>query len=582
MKISVDKGRCTECGACREACPYKPDSIAILSCRHCDAESAECRLSCQKGAIKRVGDILIITDACDGCMECSCPYGAIVFSSVLQRAVKCDMCSDYEAPLCIAVCPEHCISFREDKNPLGWFVSCDGQKEGVRPYVVGLPSLTTEEQKLVKSVLEIFAEKVEADGKITLQRVRRELTDFCEKHNIYMEKTQFEYLSKVILGSAASFCPLDPLLSDPDIEEIAVVGLNKPIYVYHRHEGWLETNCFFTSQEAVINIINKMARPLGRRITLKSPRLNAVLHDGSRVHASIPPLSSVELTIRKFRESPFTPQELVALGTFSSTAMAFLWFLFHADLNIIIAGNTASGKTTSLNSLFSFVPTTERILIAEETPEINIPHPHKVKLLANPELGIDMKELVYDSLRMRPDRVIVGEVRNPAELAALLETMMSGQARGSYATFHAHSAKELIMRMRAMGAIPTDIQSIDLVVVQRRMMLYNPKLCTKYEVRRVIEICEVSKGELTTIPIFKYDFSEGRLAKTVRDSALVNYILATTDLSIEEFEEELLLRERFLDYLKAGRKNFFETIKEIERFTNDKRYKDSVREIVEK
>ena len=138
----------------------------------------------------------------------------------------------------------------------------------------------------------------------------------------------------------------------------------------------------------------------------------------------------------------------------------------------MISGNTASGKTTTLNALFSFVPANERVLIAEETPEIMIPHAHQMRLVASREMGIGLKDLVYDTLRMRPDRMIVGEVRSREEAGALFDVLLAGQARGCYATFHAQSAEEARSRFRHLGVNPEDLSSLDCIVVQRRMLRY--------------------------------------------------------------------------------------------------------------
>jgi Flp pilus assembly CpaF family ATPase len=281
------------------------------------------------------------------------------------------------------------------------------------------------------------------------------------------------------------------LLKDNELEEIAIIGINKPVYVYNMKKGWLETNLYFRNEETVIAVINKIARQVGRRITYQNPKINAVLPDGSRLHASIPPISNIEMTIRKFKSNPITPCDIINSGVYSLDAVAFLSLVFQSDYNVLIAGNTASGKTTTLNALFSFVPLSDRILIIEETPEINIPHPHKIKLLSNSELKISMKELVEDSLRMRPDRVIVGEVRTEEETASFIETILSGQARGSYATFHAQSSEEAVKRMLNLKISRYDINSIDFILIQRRIMKYDPLKRKYWEERKGIEISEI-------------------------------------------------------------------------------------------
>jgi len=186
------------------------------------------------------------------------------------------------------------------------------------------------------------------------------------------------------------------------------------------------------------------------------------------------------------------------------------------DCSILIGGNTASGKTTTLNAFFSFIPGNERVVITEETPEINIPHGHQLRLVANREMGITLKDLVYDTLRMRPDRMIVGEVRNREETEALFDVLLAGQARGSYATFHAQSVDEALSRLRSFGIREDDLSSIDCIVVQRRMLTYDPKKRRNTEVRRVVEMAEVEGG--TMLYRHGHGMRYGRLLERVAES----------------------------------------------------------------
>jgi Flp pilus assembly CpaF family ATPase len=395
------------------------------------------------------------------------------------------------------------------------------------------------------------------------------LLQICRDSGLLMETDQFDYLSKIAFMHIWGYGPLDPLLADDRLEEIAVIGLKKPVYVYKRGEGWLSTDCVFTEQEAFVNLVNKMARPLGRRLTHQTPRLNAVLPDGSRIHASMPPLSQLELTVRKFRANPISVPDLVNFRTFSPEALAFLWLAMKTDTSIIVAGNTASGKTSTLNALFSFVPLDERVLITEETPEINIPHKHKIGLLASPELGIGMCELASDSLRMRPDRVIVGEVRTKDETKALLEAITSGQARGSYATFHAHSADEAIARMRSLGVLETDIASIGLIVVQKRIAGSGKAK----EIRLVTEISElkIEAGSAKAVQLYVYDYESKSLKRTAaHDSETEREIRRAFGLSESGFKRELADRSKLLSSLAKKKRSFFETVVSIQTYERRK------------
>ena len=197
------------------------------------------------------------------------------------------------------------------------------------------------------------------------------------------------------------------------------------------------------------------------------------------------------------------PRALVSVGTAGAGVMAFLGMCMECYLNVLVAGNTGSGKTSTLNSLFSFIPADERIILVEETPEISLPHRHLVRLSVCDELGVRMDELVSDTLRMRPDRVIVGEVRTPQESRAFVNTMLAGQGKGSYATFHAQTGREALTRLQSFGISAADLFALDLIVVQRRWAQKGKLL------RRVTEIAVQDSGRLE--PAYGYDFRKDSL-----------------------------------------------------------------------
>lgn len=449
---------------------------------------------------------------------------------------------------------------------LGWLI-----KKEEAEYNLDLPKLSEDEQKVVYGIEELFKEASkyeDIDSKEKAeQKIKKLITLHLSDLKIKAEEDQINYLTEMATAHIFGFGFLDKLLKDDNIEEIGIIGLDKPVYVYLRNKGWQRTNGYFTDMELIIDIINKMARQLGRRITFQNPRLNAILPDGSRLHASIPPISKVELTIRKSKENPFTIFDLINYKTINEDALALIWLLMQSDLSVLISGNTASGKTTTLNSLFSFISLNERILISEETPEINIPHEHKVNLVSNSELGINISSLVADNLRMRPDRVIVGEVRNEEEVQALIDTILSGQARGSYATFHAQSSKETLRRLHSLGVLDIDLQSIDLIIVQRRMMKYDVKTRETKEIRRIIEISEVDKEEtMKTQPLFIYDYEKDELKQMYKNSKLIEHVRRSLGITRKELDEELKVRADFLRKTKKQNVNFDESVQKIQEF----------------
>jgi pilus assembly protein CpaF len=277
--------------------------------------------------------------------------------------------------------------------------------------------------------------------------------------------------------------PLEPLLRDETITEVMVNG---PRQVYIEKAGKIElTSVGFQNDEHVMRIIDRIISPLGRRVDESSPMVDARLVDGSRVNAIIPPLSLVGpvLTIRKFAASPLTTDDLIRFGTSTPEMFDFLRACVEARLNVFVSGGTGSGKTTMLNVLSSFIPNDERIVTIEDAAELQLRQEHVVTLEARPPNiegrgAIPIRELVRNALRMRPDRIIVGECRS-GEALDMLQAMNTGHD-GSMSTGHSNSPRDMLARLETMvlmagvdlplRAIREQIASaVDLVVHQERM-----------------------------------------------------------------------------------------------------------------
>ncbi len=354
--------------------------------------------------------------------------------------------------------------------------------------------------------------------------------DFLSNKKMILDAEQKKYLFNLINFEINYFGPLTPLIQDKDkIEEIAIIGLgtNSPIYVYIANVGWTKANFYFNDEEYVKELINKMSRSVGRQISLNNPLLNASLPNGSRLNAIISPISNKDpiITLRKFKFNPLTPIDLINYNTFSKDVATFLWLAMQTDSNILIAGNTGSGKTTTLNAIFSFVQQNERIIICEETPEVNIPHEHKIRLKIDEKKGINMNELIISTLRMRPDRLIVGEIRTKEEINSFIDTMLAGQGKGSYATFHALSTKDCLERLKKLGALEQDISAIDLIIMQRRWNTIDIQTNSQKELRKIIEISEIIDNQI--VPIYQYDFSNNEWLNLNKSIRLKNKIEIT-------------------------------------------------------
>jgi len=322
-----------------------------------------------------------------------------------------------------------------------------------------------------------------------------------------------EQLFREILDELLGFGILQPLLDDPEISEIMVNGAKK---VYIERQGKiLKTNIAFNNDEEVIRLIEKIVLPLGRRIDADNPMVDARLPDGSRVNAVIPPVAidGPTITIRKFQKDKLTVDQLIALGSLTREMAEFIRACVVARLNIVISGGTGSGKTTLLNVLSGFIPPDERIVTIEDAAELKLQQEHVVRLeTKSPDTegkgGVTVRDLVRNALRMRPDRIIVGEVRG-GEALDMLQAMNTGHD-GSLTTLHANSPRDAISRLETMCLmagmdLPVRVirqqiaSAIDLIIQQSRL---------KDGSRKVTSITEVvgMEGDMVVMSeIFRFE-----------------------------------------------------------------------------
>lgn len=298
--------------------------------------------------------------------------------------------------------------------------------------------------------LEKLTKMPSSELRVTLDRlVGRYLAD----EQVVITQQDRERLISKIIDESVGYGPLEPLLEDDEITEITVNG---PFEVYYEKKGILhKTDVQFRDEEALRHVIDRIVAPLGRRIDVSSPLVDARLPDGSRVNAVIPPVSlkGSLVSIRKFRKDPITLEDLINFDSLTDEMAQFLTSLVKSKLNIIISGGTGSGKTTLLNALACFIPENERIVTIEDMAELRIPHGHVAGMEARPanvegKGEITIRQLVRNALRMRPDRIIVGEVRG-AEAFDMLQAMNTGH-EGSLTTVHANSPKDALSRLEGM------------------------------------------------------------------------------------------------------------------------------------
>ncbi len=374
---------------------------------------------------------------------------------------------------------------------------------------------TPEITRLKNHLMDVVLREMEARPPIGTDRrevIKEYLNYAYQSLKIQLPTSVREQIFHEIMDDLLGFGPLQPLLDDPEINEIMVNG---PKLVFIERKGHLvKTNITFENDEQVIRLIDRIILPLGRRIDHDSPTVDARLPDGSRVNAVIPPVAidGPTITIRKFQKEKFTVEQLINFGTLTKNMAEFIRACVVSHLNIIISGGTGSGKTTLLNVLSGFIPEDERIVTIEDAAELKLQQEHIVRMEAKPpnsegRNAVTIRDLVRNALRMRPDRIVVGEVRS-GEALDMLQAMNTGHD-GSLTTLHSNSPRDTISRLETMCLmagidLPLKVvreqiaAAVDLIIHESRL---------RDGTRRVTSITEVSGMEGDTVvmtEIFKF------------------------------------------------------------------------------
>ncbi|MBX3028713.1 MAG: CpaF family protein [Chloroflexi bacterium] len=355
--------------------------------------------------------------------------------------------------------------------------------------------------RIQQRVIQDLDPKLDLSNQIEVRRQIEEIFGRAlEEEALALTRAERVRMLEQITDEIVGLGPMEPLLRDESVTEVMVNG---PRQVYIERSGKLElTNVTFQNDDHVLRIIDRIIAPIGRRIDESSPMVDARLTDGSRVNAIIPPLSLVGpvITVRKFSATPYTVDDLVRFGTATPEMFDFLKACVEARLNVFVSGGTGSGKTTSLNVLSSFIPSDERIVTIEDAAELQLRQEHVITLESRPSNiegkgAVPIRELVRNSLRMRPDRIIVGECRG-GEALDMLQAMNTGHD-GSMSTGHANSPRDMLSRLETMvlmagvdlplRAIREQVASaVDLIVQQSRL---------KDGSRKIVNITEVQGME---------------------------------------------------------------------------------------
>lgn len=347
---------------------------------------------------------------------------------------------------------------------------------------------------------------------------------------------------------------LEILLDDNNLEEIVVNNAEEPVWVYHHKHGWLKTNVVLKDEGLVSHYSSLIGRKVGRSITLLSPLLDAHLTSGDRVNATLFPITTKgnTITIRKFAARPITITDMLRSRTVSVSSAALIWMAVQYELSTLVTGGTGSGKTSFLNVVASFFPPNQRVVSIEDTRELQLPkYLHWVPMVTrepNPEGKgeVSMLDLVVNSLRMRPDRIVVGEIRRKKEAEVLFEAMHTGHS--VYATLHANNTEETITRLTNP---PIETPKALLPAISLIAVMYRNR---RTGIRRLFQLSEILKNSTANV-LMQYDMASDRILNANNSSRLFPELEMQTGLSSQEINNDLKEKAEILKWL--AKKNIY-------------------------
>ncbi|EFD92229.1 MAG: type II secretion system protein E [Candidatus Parvarchaeum acidophilus ARMAN-5] len=402
--------------------------------------------------------------------------------------------------------------------------------------------------------------KIQELSQTTSELLKRDFLDIVQKKLIKLipgmpEKSYIE-LSATLLHEMFGLGIIEILDNDANLEEIVINDSKTYVKVYHVKYGWLETNVKIETESKIEAYSQQIARKVGRQITNLNPLLDAQLPNGDRVNATLYPISTHgnTLDIRKFRADPWTVIDFLERGTLSKELVSFVWQAMQYELSFLVTGGTASGKTSMLNVFLPFIPPNQRIITIEDTSELVLPkYMHWVPMLTRQKNAegkgeVTMLDLLLNSLRMRPDRLVVGEIRKKEDAQTLFEAMMTGHS--VYATMHAETAQQVVKRLVSE---PIDLPEIEVATLDLIITAFRQR---RTGVRRVLELAEIVERqisgvtELKTNNLFEWKPRSDKIERTINTSQKLSTKLALySGLTSDEMADDLKEKVTVLQWM---------------------------------
>ncbi len=404
-------------------------------------------------------------------------------------------------------------------------------------------------QELIKQVnLGIVEITDNKKTSIVEDKFKETIKILIDKYFPDVDEHTMEFLVSYLIMRSLGMGNIEILMDDKNLEEVVVNSATEPVWCFHKKHGWLKTNIWLKDEEQTRHYATMIGRKVGRQITTLEPLLDAHLNEGDRVNATLMPISTAgnTITLRKFSRDPITITHFLRYKTFSYEAASLIWLAMHYELSALIAGGTASGKTSVLNVLGALFPPNQRIISIEDTREIRLPKylhwlPMSTRLPNAEGKGqVSMEDLLINALRQRPDRILVGEVRRQKEAETLFEAIHTGHS--CYATFHANNAEETVRRLTnpPINVPTTMLPAISMIIMQFRNR--------RTGVRRTFQIAEITEeGKQNTL--LQYDSKKDVLVNQNKSKSLLATLQLYTGNTEAEIKAEMKEKESVLRYL---------------------------------
>jgi flagellar protein FlaI len=461
----------------------------------------------------------------------------------------------------------------EIEKPYAYATITENPLTQARAYEVVEPTVTEKELEKLQIIKDFLIDTLDVTMKDFSSR--KDASDYLEekvrlmtkKYHLKIEKQSLSKIFYYIKRDYLGFGKIDIMMKDSLIEDISCNGVNLPIYIWHREYESIPTNVSFISEDELDSFITRLAYRSGKMVSLAKPLLDASLPDGSRIQMSYGKQVTRQgstFTIRKFKAEPLTIIDLIKMNTLSSEMAALFWFLVENKCSLFVCGGIASGKTTMLNCLSSFIKPDAKIVTIEDTPEIQIYHKNWIRSVTRPTMKTDtdisMFDLLKSAVRQRPDYIIVGEIRGE-EAYTLFQAMATGHL--GLATLHAESAEAAINRLETK---PMDIPrklvaGLNLITIQERIEKNGIPLRRTVSTTEVIGLNPIN-NEVKTNEIFKWNAKTDEFDQTGK-SYYLEKIASKICINVDEIEKEIENRQNVLEWMTNRGINSFAEVTEV-------------------